>query len=109
MLLVGVSATAFALAKAHPAKPELPKVTGPVKLGDPYQGQVVFSQTCAPCHGTDGKGGGIGPKLQGLDITLARAKAQIDAGGGAMPGGLVTGTKEENVLAYLSTILAKPA
>jgi mono/diheme cytochrome c family protein len=106
-LFLGVSATAFGLAKAHPAKPGLPKSTGPVKVGDPKQGQIVFSQTCAACHGAGGKGGGIGPKLQGLQITLARAKAQIDAGGGAMPAGLVSGTNEENVLAYLATILGK--
>ena len=55
--------------------------------------------------GTGGKGGGIGPRLVGLDITVAQAKAQIDNGGGVMPAGLVSGTKEEDVLAYLATIL----
>ena len=32
--------------------------------------------TCAGCHGTGGKGGGIGPRLVGLDITAAQAKAR---------------------------------
>ena len=31
-----------------------------------------------------GKGGGIGPRLQGDPITIARVKAQIDAGGGTI-------------------------
>jgi mono/diheme cytochrome c family protein len=106
-LFVVVSATAFTLAKLHPAKPEVAAASGPVQVGDAVAGKVTFEKTCAGCHGTGGKGGGIGPKLIGLDITLAQAKAQIDAGGGAMPPKLVTGTDEENVLAYLGTILGK--
>lgn len=103
-LFVGVSATAFTLAELHPAKPGLP-AAGSVKLGDPYRGQITFEATCAGCHGSGGKGGGVGPRLVGLDITVAQAKAQIDGGGGVMPAGLVSGTKEEDVLAYLATIL----
>jgi mono/diheme cytochrome c family protein len=75
-----------------------------VKLGDPYRGQIAFEATCAGCHGS-GEGGGVGPRLIGLDITVAQAKAQIDGGGGVMPAGLVSGTKEADVLAYLATIL----
>jgi mono/diheme cytochrome c family protein len=103
-LLVGVSATAFTLAELHPAKPGAPAV-GAVKLGDPHRGQAAFAATCAGCHGSGGKGGGVGPRLVGLDITVAQAKAQIDAGGGVMPAGLVSGAKEDDVLAYLATIL----
>jgi cytochrome c551 len=106
-LFLLVSGTAFTLAQLHPAKPEVAAASGPVKVGDAAAGMVTFEKTCAGCHGTGGKGGGIGPKLIGLDITLAQAKAQIDAGGGAMPPKLVTGTDEENVLAYLDTILGK--
>jgi mono/diheme cytochrome c family protein len=106
-LFIVVSATAFTLAKWHPATQSLPS-SGPVKLGDPYHGQIDFESTCASCHGTGGKGGGVGPRLIGLKITLARAKAQIDGGGSVMPGGLVTGSKEQDVLAYLATILGKP-
>lgn len=103
-LFVGVSATAFTLAEPHPAKPGLP-ASGTVKLGDPYRGQIAFEATCAGCHGSGGNGGGVGPRLIGLDITVAQAKAQIDGGGGVMPAGLVLGTKEADVLAYLATIL----
>jgi mono/diheme cytochrome c family protein len=106
-LFVAVSATAFALAKAHPAKPQLKvDTTKAVALGNAAHGTSVFAQTCAGCHGQGGKGGGIGPKLAGATISLAAAKAQIDGGGGTMPAGLVKGSDEEDVLAYLKTIFA---
>jgi cytochrome c551 len=107
ILFVAVSGTAFALAKLHLAKPGVPKATGAVKVGDAYRGETVFQEKCAGCHGDRGKGGGIGPKLQGDPISLARAQAQIEAGGGAMPANLVTGRDKEDVLAFLATILAK--
>ena len=98
---------ALALAKLHLAKPGLPSGTGSkVVLGDSYRGETVFQQKCAACHGDMGKGGGIGPRLQGNPISLAAAKAQIDQGGSVMPASLVRGRDEADVLAYLSTILA---
>lgn len=108
VLLTLVWGATFALAKWHPAKPGLPKIAaGSVKLGDQYRGETVFQSTCASCHGANGKGGGIGPRLQGLAITIPQVKAQIDAGGGTMPGGLVKGGDEADVLAYVAT-LVKP-
>ncbi len=65
----------------------------------------MYSETCAACHGESGEGG-IGPRLEGNPISLAAAKAQIDAGGGTMPPQLVSGQQEEDVLAYLATLLA---
>jgi mono/diheme cytochrome c family protein len=109
VLLATVSGATFALAKWHPAKPGLPKIAaGSIKLGDQYRGETVFQSTCASCHGANGKGGGIGPRLQGLAITVAQVKAQIDAGGGSMPGGLVKGGDEADVLAYVATIVKQP-
>jgi mono/diheme cytochrome c family protein len=104
VLFVAVSGTAFGLAKLHLARPSLSS-SGPVQFGDFYNGQTVFSQTCAACHGQDGKGGKIGPRLAGVQISLSRAKAQIDAGGSIMPAGLVKGQQEKDVLAYLATIV----
>jgi cytochrome c551 len=104
-LFFGVSATVYVLAKLALAEPSVPKATGAVVLGDQYRGQVVYSQTCAGCHGESAEGG-IGPKLDGNPISLAAAKAQIDNGGGTMPPRLVSGRQEEDVLAYLATILA---
>jgi mono/diheme cytochrome c family protein len=105
VIVVAVTGTTFALAEWHPARPGLPKVSGSVKLGDQYRGQTVFSTSCASCHGENGKGGGIGPRLQGLPISIARVKAQIDGGGAAMPAGIVKGKDEEDVLAYVATIV----
>lgn len=108
VLFLVFAGTALALALLHPAKPGTPKTTGNVKLGDAYNGETIFSTTCASCHGQGGKGGGIGPPLAGAAITIEAAKAQIDNGGGAMPAGLVQGKQEEDVLAYLAGILKSP-
>jgi mono/diheme cytochrome c family protein len=105
-LFVAVSGTVLTLALLHPAKPSA-SAAGSVQLGDAYRGETVFAQSCASCHGTAGAGGEVGPKLAGARISLAEAKAQIDNGGGAMPAGLVSGRQEEDVLAYLATILAR--
>jgi hypothetical protein len=51
--------------------------------------------------------GGVGPRLAGARITVDEAKTQIDNGGAIMPARLVTGPREDDVLAYLSTIVAK--
>ena len=75
-------------------------------LGDQYRGETVFQASCASCHGAKGKGGGIGPRLQGLAVTITRVKAQIDQGGGTMPAGLVKGQDEKDVLAYVNTLIA---
>ncbi len=106
VLFLSFSGAAFALAKLHLAKPGVPKSSGSVVLGDVYRGQVVFSQNCAVCHGVDGKGGGVGPRLQGDKISLAAIKAQIDSPQGTMPPKLVNGQKERDVLAFLATIVA---
>ena len=109
ILFVSLSGAAFALAKLHLAKPGVPKSSGSLDLtgADAYRGQVVFSQNCASCHGPDGKTGGVGPKLQDDNITLAAIKAQIDSPRGTMPPKLVTGQKERDVIAFLATIVAK--
>jgi mono/diheme cytochrome c family protein len=105
-LFLAFAGGAFALAKLHLAKPGTPKATGAVKLGDAHRGVTVFTQRCAGCHGEGGKGGS-GPRLAGSEISLAAAKAQIDNGGGTMPANLVTGMDEDDVLAYLQTILPR--
>lgn len=109
-LLVGGWAITFTLAQLHLAKPGVPRAAAGsnVVLGDAYRGETIFGQTCASCHGQSGKGGGIGPKLQGLAVSIARVKAQIDAGGGAMPASLLSGQKERDVLAYVAGLIAAP-
>ena len=106
-LFFGVSAVAFTLAKLSLAEPGVPRaVAGRVKLGDPYRGQVVYSQTCAGCHGARGEGG-VGPRLAGATITLAAARAQIENPIGTMPPNLVEGRQLDDVLAYLAQLFEK--
>jgi mono/diheme cytochrome c family protein len=106
-LFAGFSGLAYALAEEHFAKPSVSAATtAGVKLGDPYRGETVFSTNCASCHGDGGKGGGIGPRLIGLKMTLEAAKSQIDNGGSVMPPALVKGQAEEDVLAFLDSIFA---
>jgi mono/diheme cytochrome c family protein len=105
-LFLGVSAAVFALARLALAEPSAPKTSGDVALGDAYRGQIVYSQACSGCHGATGEGGGVGPRLAGNAISIEAAKAQIDLGGGLMPRQLVSGKQEEDLLAYLATILA---
>jgi mono/diheme cytochrome c family protein len=108
LLFAVVSAAVFTLAKLHLARPSVHVgANEQVKLGDFYNGQTVFFQKCGACHGQNAQGTKIAPKLEGLQISLAVAKAQIDAGGGVMPAGLVSGRAESDVLAYLATILAR--
>jgi len=42
-----------------------PAPEGAVAMGDATHGASIFSQNCASCHGANGSGGGIGPKLVG--------------------------------------------
>jgi mono/diheme cytochrome c family protein len=105
-LLLTIAGVTYGLAKWHPAKPGVPHAGGSVVVGDQYRGETVFTQTCSGCHGQGGQGGGIGPKLAGAPISVAAVKAQIDAGGGTMPAALVKGQDEQDVLAYVATIVA---
>ncbi len=107
-LFAVVSTVTLVLALAHPAKPEAKVDASPVTLGDAANGDELFAENCAACHGEGGTGGSAGPELAGQPITLAEARAQIEAGGGAMPAGLVSGSDLDDVLAYLDTILAPP-
>ena len=47
----------------------------PPTVGNPTQGQRVYQNTCAFCHGTDpAKGGTVGPPIQGSSRELIRAR-----------------------------------
>jgi mono/diheme cytochrome c family protein len=105
-LFAVVVITVFVLAQLHLAKPEIKAVQSKdIALGDAKHGSVVFASTCAGCHGANGAGGGIGPRLNGSGISLGVAKATIEGGNSVMPPGLVKGADEADVLAYLDTIL----
>ena len=111
LLFAGTVGLVVLLAVLHLAQPGVPKAVAgsTIELGDSYRGETVFGQTCAGCHGDLGKGGGVGPRLAGSPITLELVKARIDSGKGVMPAGLLTGGPEQDVLAYVASIIAAPA
>ena len=46
----------------------------------------------------------MGPKLAGLGADAESIRNQVINGGGAMPGGLVSGADLDNVVAYVVSI-----
>lgn len=78
---------------------------GAASAGDVDAGLMVFQASCTGCHLADGlEAGGVGPKLAGLGLTEQRIHDQVVNGGGAMPGGLVSGADLDNVVAYTLSI-----
>jgi hypothetical protein len=69
----------------------------------------LFSDTCASCHtlADADASGTVGPNLDDLDLTAEEVAAQIENGGGAMPGGLLTGADAEAVAAYVAAAAGK--
>jgi len=59
MILLGslLVATSLCLAQDKAAQKPVVKQT-PIKQTSPASGKEMYTQYCAPCHGTDGKGGG---------------------------------------------------
>jgi mono/diheme cytochrome c family protein len=106
ILFATVAAAVFALAQWHPAKRESQTPAMVSVLTDPLRGEQLFAENCATCHGEEGQGGGVGPRLAGNDVSLEDARSTIENGSGVMPAGLVSGQDLEDVLAYLETILA---
>jgi mono/diheme cytochrome c family protein len=78
-----------------------------VRTGDASHGKSLFAAKCTTCHGANGSGGTLGPRLQGASIDLTEAKQRIDEGASGMPAHLVTGTQEDDVLAYVRELLAR--
>lgn len=78
---------------------------GEAPAGDAAAGEQVFAATCTGCHLNNGKDdGGVGPKLAGIGDDAETIKAQVVNGGGAMPGGLVSGADLDNVVAYVVSL-----
>jgi cytochrome c551 len=105
ILFAVVSGTVFVLAELHPAKDEGAAASAPTGQGDAGQGEQLFAENCAGCHGEGGTGGGVGPTLAGSQISLGEARSTIENGSGVMPPDLVQGQDLEDVLAYLQTIV----
>lgn len=63
----------------------------------------IFQQNCSSCHGNNLEGG-VGPNLQKIGSTLSKDRIlnQIKNGGGAMPGGIISGKEADAVATWLS-------
>ena len=105
ILLVGVTASVYALAELHLAKDEAAAVPpAATAAGDATRGETLFAENCAGCHGENGEGGGVGPTLAGSGVAREDAQATIENGSGIMPADLVSGQDLSDVLAYLEAI-----
>jgi len=101
-VLVGaaVVVATFALAHAQVFEPSAStQVVG--TGGDIYQGETVFQQECAGCHGSGGEGGGAGPRLVDTGLDAVEIAATIRQSVGVMPPALVSGREEADVIAYV--------
>ncbi len=67
-------------------------------------GKAVFEANCQACHPAGGTEAGAGPQLSATAMDGAAITKQVRDGGGAMPGGLVTGADLEAVVAYVESI-----
>ena len=105
-MLVGLAIAigVFALAKAQIFEPSA-DAGGATATGDTERGAVVFERECAGCHGMGGTGGS-GPALRGTGLDVAFVTERVRQGGGIMPGGLVSGQDEADVVAYVVSISA---
>ena len=106
-VLVCVAGAVFALSEGHLLAPATPSGgAATITPGDAGRGAAVFATTCAGCHGEGGAGGGVGPRLVGSGLSAALIQDRIDHGAGTMPAGLVKGTTEADVLAYVIGLTA---
>lgn len=103
-MLVGlvIALGVFAFAKAQVFEPSA-DAGGATATGDAGRGAVVFESKCAGCHGMGGTGGS-GPALQGTGLEAAFVTERVRQGRGIMPGGLVSGQDEADVVAYVVSI-----
>lgn len=77
-------------------------------IGDPANGQVLYAEKCAPCHGQNGEGG-VGLKLNPSDFVLKSTNAHMVAfiqtgrPGTAMAGfkNILTEAQIADIVAYL--------
>ena len=102
--LVCVSGAVFAISQGQFLAPAAPATTAAIAPGNADKGRAVFAATCAGCHGDAGAGGGVGRKLAGAGLSAALVQERIDGGAGVMPAGLVQGTREDDVIAYVVSI-----
>jgi len=83
--------------------------TKPAQVGN--NGKAIFQANCASCHTLKAAGatGTIGPNLDQLKPPLARAKHQVEVGGGVMPAfkGILTPAQIDAVAKFVSSSAGK--
>lgn len=72
------SASPAASPGASPAPGATPSASGSASVGNATNGQALFGQTCATCHGAD-LTGGVGPRLNPIG-NLGNTKNPLDPG-----------------------------
>jgi mono/diheme cytochrome c family protein len=89
-----------------------PKKSSTSTTGGTANGQAIFAQNCATCHGDNGEGA-LGPQLAGgavlKDFPNAEAQvAFVSHGGGGMPafGDRLSEDEIKAVVDYTRTVLA---
>jgi cytochrome c551 len=89
-----------------------PKKSGTTTTGGTPDGQAIFTQNCATCHGDNGEGA-VGPQLNGGAVLddFPNADAQVafvTNGGGGMPafGDRLSPEEIKAVVDYTRTVLA---
>jgi len=73
-------------------------------VGDVAAGQSTFEGVCQGCHAQGGQQAAVGPKLAQAGLAEEEIRNTINNGQGVMPAGLVQGTDQDNVVAYVLSI-----
>lgn len=72
--------------------------------GPAEAGKTAFEATCQGCHAKGGTEAAVGPVLADKGLSADAIRNQIVKGGGAMPGGLASGTDLDNIVAYVASL-----
>jgi cytochrome c551 len=106
-LLVILGALALAVPAAGCGGGDEPTASDEPASGAAADGQQVFADNCASCHGEDGSGG-VGPTLQNPELTSDEVSTQVTEGGDGMPafGGELDEAEIADVTAYVTEELA---
>ncbi|MGG3470474.1 cytochrome c [Neobacillus pocheonensis] len=92
-------------AKETPTQHEGQEEAGGGGAVSKVDGESIYKNTCAGCHG-DQYQGGVGPSLKGVGSRLSEKEIEniVQHGRGNMPAGLVTKEDAPGMAAWLKTL-----
>jgi mono/diheme cytochrome c family protein len=105
LLAVGLSAIACACSSGGTTAYSLEDFEYPLQSTDVATGQEVYAEYCEGCHPGGEKGDG--PKITGLELSPAKTRWQVRAGGKDMPAfgpEKISDGDLEALLAYTATL-----